>query len=64
MSNYMKYAKMRGLVPNWVWYQINGQSAQQNWMEQRQEMIDRLAKENDADDVVPHFTFTSEVKIK
>ena len=24
MSNYMKYAKMRGLVPNWVWYQING----------------------------------------
>ena len=64
MSNYMKYANMRGLVPNWVWYQINGQSAQQNWMEQRQEMVDRLAEEDDADDVVPHFTFTSEVKIK
>ena len=43
MTEYMKYARRRGLVPDWVWYQINGQSAQENWMEQRTQMLARLA---------------------
>ena len=43
MTEYMKYARRRGLVPDWVWYQINGQSAQENWMEQRTQMLERLA---------------------
>ena len=43
MTDFMKLARRRGLVPDWVWYQINGKSAQENWMEQRQKMLDNLA---------------------
>ena len=60
MTDFMKYARRRGLVPDWVWYQINGKSAQENWIEQRE----RLADQQDAEDDTPHFTFTSEVKLK
>lgn len=43
MTDFMKLARSRGMVPDWVWYQINGKSAQENWMEQRQKMLDNLA---------------------
>ena len=43
MTDFMKLARRQGLVPDWVWYQINGKSAQENWMEQRQKMLDNLA---------------------
>ena len=64
MTEYMKYARRRGWVPDWVWYQINGQSAQENWMEQRQKILDRLVDKGDAEDPTPYFTFSSEVKLK
>lgn len=64
MTDFMKYARNRGFVPDWAWYQINGKSAQENWMEQREKMFDTFANQEDADEDIPHFTFTSEVKIK
>ena len=60
MTDFMKYARRRGLVPDWVWYQINGKSAQENWIEQRE----RLADQQTAEDDTPQFLFTSEVKLK
>ena len=64
MTDFMKYACRRGLVPDWVWYQINGKSAQENWIEQREKMRERLADQQTAEDDTPQFLFTSEVKLK
>ena len=64
MTNFMKYARRRGLVPDWVWYQINGQSAQENWIEQQEKMRERLADQQTAEEASPQITFTSEVKLK
>ena len=64
MTDFMKLARKRGLVPDWAWYQINGQSAQENWIEQRQKMLDRFVDEGDAEDPNPYFAFSSEVKLK
>jgi len=60
MTDFMKYARRRGLVPDWVWYQINGQSAQENWIEQHDKFMDFLT----AEEASPQFNFTSEVKLK
>lgn len=38
MTDFMKLARRRGLVPDWAWYQINGKSATENWIEQREKM--------------------------
>ena len=64
MTDFMKYARRRGLVPDWVWYQINGQSAQENWIEQQEKMRERLANQQTAEEASPQITFTSEVKLK
>ena len=64
MTDFMKYARRRGLVPDWVWYQINGQSAQENWIEQQEKMRERLADQQTAEEAIPQITFTSEVKLK
>ena len=64
MTDFMKYARRRVMVPDWAWYQINGKSAQENWMEQREKMFDTFANQEDAGEDIPHFTFTSEVKLK
>ena len=64
MTEFMKYARRRGLVPDWVWYQINGQSAQENWIEQQEKMRERLADQQTAEEASPQITFTSEVKLK
>ena len=64
MTDFMKYARRRGLVPDWIWYQINGQSAQENWIEQQEKMRERLADQQTAEEASPQITFTSEVKLK
>ena len=64
MTDFMKYARRRGLVPDWVWYQINGQSAQESWIEQQEKMRERLADQQTAEEASPQITFTSEVKLK
>ena len=60
MTDFMKYARRRGLMPDWAWYQLNGKSAQENWIQQRGNIMANLTAENDT----PQITFTSEVKKK
>ena len=50
--------RSRGMIPNRYWYQLNGQSAQANWLEQ----YSRIQEQEE--EVVPQIVFTSEVKIK
>ena len=54
--------RLRGMIPNRYGYQLNGQSAQANWLEQREAIYSRI--QDQEEEVVPQFVFTSEVKIK
>ena len=54
--------RKRGMKPNRYWYQLNGQSAQANWLEQREAIYSRIQEQEE--EVVPQIVFTSEVKIK
>lgn len=59
--------RLRGMIPNRYWYQLNGQSAQANWLEQREAMYASIQEQEDggqAEEVIPQIIFTSEVKIK
>ena len=59
--------RSRGMIPNRYWYQLNGQSAQVNWLEQREEIYASIQEREDggqAEEIVPQIIFTSEVKIK
>ena len=59
--------RSRGMIPNRYWYQLNGQSAQANWLEQRKEMYASIQEQEDggqAEEIIPQIIFTSEVKIK
>ena len=60
MNDYIKFARKNGWVPDWAWYQLNGQSAQENWIEQRE----KIMVQEDAAENTPQFIFISEVKIK
>lgn len=42
MTDFIKISRKRGLVPDWAWYQLNGKSAQENWMEQREANLDGI----------------------
>lgn len=64
MTDFIKYARKRGLIPDWVWYQTNGKSAQENWIEQREKMKERYTDQETAEEARPQVTFTSEVKLK
>lgn len=59
--------RSRGMIPNRYWYQLNGQSAQENWIEQREAIYARInerAESQQAEEMIPKIIFTSEVKIK
>ena len=59
--------RSRGMIPDRYWYQLNGQSAQANWLEQRKEMYARIQEQKDggqAEEIIPQIIFTSEVKIR
>ena len=64
MTDFIKYARKRGLIPDWVQYQTNGKSAQENWIEQREKMKERYTDQETAEEASPQVTFTSEVKLK
>lgn len=54
--------RLRGMIPNRYWYQLNGQSAQANWLEQREAIYSSIQEQEE--EVVPQIIFISEVKIK
>ena len=60
----MELARKLGQVPDWVWYQTNGKSAQENYFEQHKKMIENIQNRIDAENEVPQIRFISEVKIK
>ena len=60
MTQTMNYARQRGWLPDWAWYQLNGKSAQENWAEQRADILDQ----NDTGEEATQIIFASEVKIK
>ena len=56
-------SRERGTLPDKFWYQLNGKSSQENYMEQKAKMHERFAEDND-DDGDDEIFITSEVKIK
>lgn len=60
MTQTMNYARQRGWLPDWAWYQLNGKSAQENWTEQRRNILDQ----HDTGEEPTQIIFASEVKIK
>ena len=64
MTDFMKLARRRGMVPDWVWYQTNGKSAQDNYAKQRENNLEKIQARIDAENEIPQFIFISEVKMK
>ena len=56
-------SREQGKLPDRYWYQFDGKSAQENYMEQKAKMHERFAEDND-DDGDDEIFITSEVKIK
>ena len=50
------------MIPNRYWYQLNGQSAQANWLEQREAIYSSIQEQEEK--AIPQIIFTSEVKIR
>lgn len=44
MTDFIYYARSLGKVPDRYWYQLNGQAAGKNWMEQRGAIYERLTE--------------------
>ncbi len=49
------------MVPDWYWYQVNGQSPEQNLQEQRQKILERIGYFAEEPTEIK-FTFESKVK--
>lgn len=52
MDYITQYARGCGKLPDRYWYQLGGQSAQQNWIAQRQEILDAIAEQEDDTEVI------------
>lgn len=69
MNQLLSLYRQRGSVPDKYWYQMNGKSAHENWVEQRANMYEQILvqqeeAQNDNDNWIPSFSFSSEVKLK
>ena len=60
----MELTRKLGKVPDWVWYQTNGKSAQDNYAKQRENNLEKIQAKIDAENEIPQFIFISEVKMK
>ena len=38
----IEYYHNRGKMPDWIYYQVNNKSPQQNYVEQRKKILDRI----------------------
>ena len=64
MTDFMNYARKRGWMPDWAWYQLNGQPAHENWAEQRKEIYQTLTEPENPDEEIPYYMLVSEVRVK
>ena len=55
-------SRQRGTLPDKFWYQLNGKSATENYMEQREKMYEKLQEAEEQP--LPYIIFTKEVKIR
>ena len=56
----LNFNRSQGKVPDWAWYQMNGKSATENYIEQRNNLYKSLQDSEEPETV--QFIFTSEVK--
>ena len=63
-EDYNLYARSRGWIPDWIWYQINGKSLQENYDDWREKHSRQYAMSEESDGDLPQIRFTSEVKLK
>lgn len=47
MTDFIYYARSLGKVPDRYWYQLNSKTAQENYMEQRRDIYEALADQED-----------------
>ena len=57
----LSFWRKRGMVPDWWWYQVNGQSPEQNLEEQRYKFLESIGYFDDTPTDIK-FTFESKVK--
>ena len=64
MTDNMEFARKQSKMSEWVWYQINGKSAQENYFEQHKKMIENIQNRIDVENEVPQIRISSEAKVK
>lgn len=45
-----------GKMPDWIYYQVNGKTAEQNFQEQRKKIYDELNKRKEEEQIVNHLS--------
>lgn len=56
----LNFNRSQGKVPDFAWYQFNGNSATENYIEQKQKILDLLEDSDEPDEI--SFVFESRVK--
>ena len=56
----LNFNRSQGKVPDFAWYQLNGKSATENYIEQKQKILDLLEDSDEPDEI--SFVFESRVK--
>lgn len=56
----LKFHRKQGKVPDWAWYQLNEQSATENYIEQKQVFLDSIEDSDEPEE----FSFVFESRVK
>ena len=56
----LKFHRGQGKVPDWAWYQLNEQSATENYIEQKQTFLDSIEDSDEPEE----FSFVFESRVK
>lgn len=59
-----EYYHNKGMMPDWIYHQVNGKSAEENYIEQKRKRAQKFRALQPEADEVPEFHITSEVKVK
>ena len=58
----IEFYRRMGYMPDWVYYQVNGKSALENYLEQKERIY--AEQLNSKPEPMPSMSITSEVRIK
>ena len=56
----LNFNRSQGKVPDFAWYQLNGKSATENYIEQKQKILDLLEDSDEPEE----FSFVFESRVK